>query len=188
MQQKKEEVKTSIHEAALEEFAASGYNGATMSAIAGRAGISVGNIYRYYSNKEKLFYQLITPEIETKLLDIISGKIDATHGEPGCQDPAYEERLIEFLVAYRRELLILLEGAADTRFAAMREHMLGEMVSLCKSCQDGSSVDHTILNIAYDNLLRGIAVIFRKESIETKIGTSLQNLLAYHVQGIGAIM
>ncbi len=42
-------------EAGIQEFAENGYVGARLSAIAQRAGISVGVIYKYYADKDALF-------------------------------------------------------------------------------------------------------------------------------------
>lgn len=41
--------------AGIQEFAENGYVGARLSAIANRAGISVGVIYKYYADKDALF-------------------------------------------------------------------------------------------------------------------------------------
>ena len=55
-------MKTKIEEAGLKLFGELGYRQCTMGKIAEEAGISVGNIYKYYSSKEELFYKLIEPE------------------------------------------------------------------------------------------------------------------------------
>lgn len=61
MQYLKEEVKTSIRKAALEEFRKKSYSKASMRAIAKTAGITVGNIYRYFSSKDELFNDIMDP-------------------------------------------------------------------------------------------------------------------------------
>ena len=48
----KEEVKSRIIEAAKAEFYDKGYEKASMRTIAKRAEMTVGNIYRYFENKE----------------------------------------------------------------------------------------------------------------------------------------
>jgi AcrR family transcriptional regulator len=45
--------------AARRVFAEDGYVGATMSTIAERAGVSLGGLYRYFTNKEDVFESLI---------------------------------------------------------------------------------------------------------------------------------
>jgi len=44
-----------ILDAALQEFSAQGYDGASMSSIAGRAGVSKPTLYQYFGDKEALF-------------------------------------------------------------------------------------------------------------------------------------
>ena len=51
----KDEVEQRIRRAALEVFAEKGYPAAAMAEIARRAGISAGNIYRYFPGKKALF-------------------------------------------------------------------------------------------------------------------------------------
>ena len=61
MQYLKEEVKEAIRKAALEEFGKKSYSRASMRAIARNAGITVGNIYRYFSSKDELFNDIMDP-------------------------------------------------------------------------------------------------------------------------------
>ncbi len=51
-------------EAAVEEFARRGPDGASMRDIADRAGISVGVLYKYYENKEALFRACLDRSLE----------------------------------------------------------------------------------------------------------------------------
>lgn len=50
--------------AAAEEFADKGFAGTTISAIAKKAGISVGVIYKYYEGKEDLFDACVSRSLE----------------------------------------------------------------------------------------------------------------------------
>ena len=50
---------TSIEEAALRLFIRQGYFGTSIRDIAAEAGISIGNIYNYYPNKEALYVSLV---------------------------------------------------------------------------------------------------------------------------------
>lgn len=51
--------RTKLLEAARAVFARDGYVGATMSGVATEAGMSLGGLYRYFSDKEDLFSALI---------------------------------------------------------------------------------------------------------------------------------
>jgi AcrR family transcriptional regulator len=50
---------TAIEESALRLFIRQGYFGTSIRDIAGEAGISIGNIYNYYSNKEAIYESLV---------------------------------------------------------------------------------------------------------------------------------
>ena len=64
MQYTKESVRAKILEAAEAEFDEQGYAGASMRSIVRRAETSLGNIYRYYPNKEALFLSIVAPVVD----------------------------------------------------------------------------------------------------------------------------
>lgn len=59
MQYKKEAMRDSILKAAEDEFFERGYEGASIRNICERAGTSVGNLYRYFENRESLFDAIV---------------------------------------------------------------------------------------------------------------------------------
>ncbi|MBV6717403.1 TetR/AcrR family transcriptional regulator [Paenibacillus chitinolyticus] len=109
----KEELRQAVIKSAQVEFAQFGYAGASMKRIAAQTGISVGNLYRYYKDKEDLFDSVISPvyhELET----LISNH----HAQPHGQGNIFElivEALTNIVVEYRTPLLILIDGARGTR-------------------------------------------------------------------------
>ena len=58
-----EEKQMEILEAGISEFADKGMKGASMSDIADKAGISVGVLYKYYSDKEDFFMACVRRSI-----------------------------------------------------------------------------------------------------------------------------
>src|SRR3954463_14058650 len=63
-----EATRATILAAARQRFAADGYAGATIRAVAGDAGIDAALVMRYFGNKEKLFaaaadFDLLLPEM-----------------------------------------------------------------------------------------------------------------------------
>ena len=66
-QVKKSQVKKSILDAAFSLFAEKGYQSTSMPEIAAKAGITPGNIYRYYQSKFKLFYDVLEPWLNAQL-------------------------------------------------------------------------------------------------------------------------
>src|SRR6056297_1497877 len=92
--------KEEIMNAAAELFAAHGYHETSMAKIAGKAGISKGSLYWYFSGKEELFQELITTGFNilfTKVNKII--KKDILADEMLYQ---YLETKIKFLEKNRR--------------------------------------------------------------------------------------
>lgn len=74
-----EEKQNDLINAGIKEFADKGLTGASLSAIAKNAGISVGVIYKYYSDKNALFLACVHYGLETLsevLNDVISHEDD----------------------------------------------------------------------------------------------------------------
>ena len=74
-----EEKQNDLINAGIKEFADKGLTGASLSAIAKKAGISVGVIYKYYSDKNALFLACVHYGLETLsevLNDVISHEGD----------------------------------------------------------------------------------------------------------------
>ncbi len=57
-----------ILDAALSVFAAEGYSGTSMDAIAAKAGVSKPTLYQYFGTKEQLFTEIMLAERNTMLL------------------------------------------------------------------------------------------------------------------------
>lgn len=54
-----EERREKIFNVAISEFAANGYNGANINAIAQKSNISIGSLYSYFASKEDLFLSIV---------------------------------------------------------------------------------------------------------------------------------
>lgn len=70
-----EEKQNRIIEAALNEFAQYGYSEANINKIAERAGVSVGSLYKYFSDKQNLYQTIVA--ISTDTLKEVLGRIVA---------------------------------------------------------------------------------------------------------------
>ncbi|WP_028608621.1 TetR/AcrR family transcriptional regulator [Paenibacillus harenae] len=109
----KEELRTAILYAAQDEFIKHGFLSASVKRIAGKVGISVGNLYRYYAGKDALFEAIVGPayiELERILID---------HDKGSKEDASIPELIVETLynitTEFRRSLLILLYSSTGTR-------------------------------------------------------------------------
>ncbi len=128
-QVKKVSVQNRILDAALSLFSENGYQATSMPEIAARAGITPGNIYRYYASKFELFYGVLEPwlngqldALEQRLADMQDGpeKVRAILTFLWIDLPRagnnFEINLMEALATkkpgepYSRKLLVQSEG------------------------------------------------------------------------------
>ncbi len=110
MRRSSEETKAVILAAARERFGTSGFQGATIRAIAADAGVDPAMVMRYYVNKDKLF--AAAAEFDLRLPDFA----DTDHAELG------RELVRHFLARWEGDdaLVILLRSSATNVEAAQR--------------------------------------------------------------------
>ncbi len=105
MQYLKKDIKDRIIASAIDEFKFNGYSNASIRNIANNAEISLGNIYRYFANKEALYLAVINPFIES-FRQAIQNKLNFHD-----QNPAeLAATLAEILTQYSDEFIIIRQG------------------------------------------------------------------------------
>ncbi len=120
-------IKDKILESALDSFLENGYRNTSMKAIAHKAGIATGNIYRYFKNKEAVFTTLVTPVAEEikALFGMFIGELPTLNPQ-GRMDIA-EWKLDEFIAIYRnnrRVFVLLFEKSDATQYEAIRDDVI----------------------------------------------------------------
>ena len=105
MQYLKKEIRERILVAAVEEFKEQGYADASIRNIANNAEISLGNIYRYFTNKEALYFAVINPFMESVKQFVDN---DFTFADKTMKE--ISETLISFIMQFSDELLIIRKG------------------------------------------------------------------------------
>ena len=116
----KPETRARILSAGLEVFAAQGYLGATMSAIAEQAGLGAASLYRYYPSKAELFEAAITPELAAKFERLIEQRVRALAGQssaaPFEPSSGYGAEMLEFWLEHRLAVVVLLDRAQGSAY------------------------------------------------------------------------
>lgn len=101
-----------ILEAALEVFSGSGYRGATVDAIAARAGLSKPNLLYYFRRKQDIYEALLARLLDTWLAPL--REMDAD-GDPLAEIGGYVRRKLEMSRDFPRESRLfaneILQGA-----------------------------------------------------------------------------
>ncbi len=103
----KEERQTALAMAAMAVFAEQGYHGATMQAVAERAGVSKGGLYDYFPSKEALLLHLAA-----WLVSDMTTSMDQALEQPG----PIAERVERFLTVG----LASVDAWSDAAFAVLR--------------------------------------------------------------------
>ncbi len=194
----KEEVQKRIVEAALGVFARKGYAAATIGEIAAVAGISTGNVYRYYENKEALFEDAVDATFVRRFSALVSLRVTALAGVedlrrlgPEAAWFAASEELMRFTVENRLRLVILLGRAEGTRWAGFAGDLAGELVRLAiahfRSVRPGLEVSGTTrfaLERIYASLLDNNARILAEYEDEARIREAVASYSRYHLAGL----
>ncbi|MDC7220113.1 MAG: TetR/AcrR family transcriptional regulator [Spirochaetales bacterium] len=111
MQVLKEEVRQRIIKSAKREFKNNGFDKASMRDIADSAKMTVGNLYRYYKNKEDMFGAIVG-DLYQELKDLRKNM-----SEEKGQVKELLDRLVELQKANKAEWLILFNTTKGTKYA-----------------------------------------------------------------------
>lgn len=133
-QYKKEEVRKAILAAATRLFTQRGYDNTLIKDIAREAKISVGNIYRYFANKQEILYSLVTPDLVESLRDLLIHRTHILHKKQlkvpltAEEDNWYENEYFDFLIANKSWMNLLYLCRKDTKYEDTVEEIVAEMV------------------------------------------------------------
>lgn len=86
------EKRTQVEQAALDEFAASGYSRASMNSLSRKAGVSKGSIFSYFRSKSGLFDTIVKTALE-KVRELLREVRNQSRGRP------FDERLLAVMEA-----------------------------------------------------------------------------------------
>ncbi len=118
MQYKKEAVREKILEAARKEYLERGFRGGNISAIAERAGVPVGNLYRYFDGKNGVLDAIVKPAYEAlpKLMAELQQVAILDSVTLSQTMPLLSNGLLKFFDAFGDDILILMDCCDGTRY------------------------------------------------------------------------
>ncbi len=173
MQVLKEEIKERIKKVAIDEFEENGYQKATMRGIAFKANLTVGNLYRYFKNKDDLFDILIQPafkEIYRFISDFAHTEEDGLYRRKERHNfiKTFENALIEIYSKHRAELVILLNGSKGSHMENAREkivHIITDRIKqeiFPKMENNIKPVDDFLAEVFSTSFIEGISLVLSK--------------------------
>ncbi len=125
MQTLKEEVKKRILDAGKKRFRADGFDKASMKDIANDAGISAGNIYRYFLTKSHLLDEILN-DLEVELKDFLNAIPEEYESLKGNMlFKLISDKIAELYENKEAEVKILFNCREQKQFIIFREKMLG---------------------------------------------------------------
>jgi len=116
---RREDVRTDVLRAAREVFAESGYQRASLEAIARRAGFSKGAVYSNFESKDDLFLALLEPEAD-QMAGLLTGIVQ-TSGDLDADIAALAEVIAALTISSPATLLFAefrAHAARDPQLAA----------------------------------------------------------------------
>lgn len=150
MQKLKEDIKQKIIEVGKKRFKKEGYENTSMKDIALEAGISTGNIYRYFLTKKHLLNEILK-EVEEKVSEFVSN-IPSNYQD--IDSNLIFEQLIELTLKLASEskdtLKVMLNSESERQFTEFKEQILdmftNKLISIVKSITNKEKVDITLCN------------------------------------------
>ena len=191
MQVLKEEMRKRIYEAAILEFAEKGFSNASMREIAKDAGMTVGNLYRYFKDKEALFYSVISPAYDS-LMELVGESIELVKDR--FDNSFFEflsEQILKICREHKIELLILFEGSGGTKYARAKEEMVlvvedflkGNLLRGLKE-KDVEIEDVYLLRVIAVGFVEGMTMIAKKYDSDDKLKKVAEQFIAFYFSDV----
>ena len=185
MQYLKDEIRNNIIAAALKEFTEKGYHDASMRVIAANAGVAIGNVYRYFKNKDELFNSIVEP-VYTRFTSMVFDLYQPQDSIPEMHllTEDITDKIMEFYAVHETELLILIDKSKGSKYEDIKDELISlvnfriksELAPLFKN-HDIVLQDDYILYIIAATFIEGIFMAIRKYRDQAKIKELIGQLL-----------
>ena len=200
-QRLKAEVREAILRAAGEAFAEGGFERAVLGDIVARAGTSIGNLYKYFADKDELFAAFIPREFTSELTRRIRARVEALRTEADAFSLDAEhpyrrasEDLLRFTIANRERVVFLLLHAGGTR----HERFVGEVTRLlvdlalrhARATYPGFEPTPVVrrgLTRIYEAFVATLGTILADERSEHAVRDAVALQTSYHLAGLRAL-
>ncbi len=161
MQVLKESVRNAIVEGAILEFFEYGFQNANMRRIADNANITVGNIYRYYKNKETLFKEILLPA-ERAIDDL--GNFDIEINITAIKTIDDVNQLVAFLMSvlkpYTREIYIMTLDSSGSHYVKIKNQLETMIINKVNSYYP-KKFDRYLLKVIASSFIQASFTVFR---------------------------
>lgn len=188
----KEEVRARIVRAAEVVFAASGYRGAKMAAIAKEAGLSTGNLYRYFANKDALFEHMLGADFVREFERLLDRRVQALEGSDlvtlSPEAEAADAQMLRFWLDHRLRVVVLLDRAEGSSHEGFGTRFVERLVALSRRQLAGDrslpEAGEFMLEQIFDTSRRAVVSILERYADEAEILEALAAFRSYQLAGL----
>jgi AcrR family transcriptional regulator len=174
MQYLKEDVRDAILGAAMKEFREKSFLEASMRSIAKISGVTVGNIYRYFKNKDDLFNYIMDP-VWSEVTRLIY--IDFNKDTVNFQISEIVSAIMDIYKKYDVELYILLNNSRGSKYENVKQELVdliynrtcNELLPLTK-IENKELNDKFILKVISNLIVDGYFLIV------TEVGNNMERI------------
>lgn len=170
----KEEARQAIVESAKQEFLEKGYKGASMRSIAKKSHMTVGNLYRYFKNKEDINLSIVAPtfkEIDSALKSLTSNNVSMETRVFNLKPDINQlkdvldnlaDKLVDIYQNHKTEFnILMLHSRLNEEITAWFSEVVNSLISQ-SFVMEGLNKDKDTLARAYsESLFTGLKVLFR---------------------------
>ncbi|HEY9766406.1 MAG TPA: helix-turn-helix domain-containing protein [Chroococcales cyanobacterium] len=196
----KDEIQAGIAAAALQAFASRGFENAAMADIARVAGVSAGNIYRYYKNKKALYDSLLSPDFIRTFTALLHQRVDSLAGvkdiaelEASAPFHLISEELFRFCLENRLRVVVLLARSRGTRNERFAEELIALLIEWAIAhfkaldpALEMTEVKNFALERIYRNYVLAWVEILEAFEGEREIRQAIEAFSRYHLSGLKA--
>jgi AcrR family transcriptional regulator len=197
----KDNVRESIMASAVHVFARDGYEGATVASIATSAGVSTGNVYRYFDSKEDLFHAVIDRPFVDGFLTLLRAQLSSARGHADLDSLPSEapyrlavEELLGFSLVNRLRLVVLLGRSRGSRYGGIAETVVQELVEQAimhfRELRPGLRLPgpaRLVVEQAYRSLVVTTVLVLATYDDAPRIRAAMAAYSRFHLSGLKAL-
>ncbi len=185
MQVLKESVREAIIQSAISEFYEKDYQSANMRDIAKSANITVGNIYRYYPNKQELFNAILIPAQEA--INLLAD-FDKNTNAKKIQTKEDLDKIIQYVMRianpFIKEIFIMIFNSTGTHYQKLKTQLETLIISNVSEYYPGQFT-RSFLEVISKSFVEAVFYIFKTNiENEQKIRILLTELIMFYFKNL----
>ncbi|NVK18495.1 MAG: TetR/AcrR family transcriptional regulator [Methylocystaceae bacterium] len=196
----KEEVRERILQSAERLFVLLGYQKATMNAIADDANMAVGNIYKYFPSKQKLFHAIIDDEFVSQLRSLTLERVKSLNDPSQIEqiksiDETNTGKLLDFWITNRNKTIILLARSKGSKYEEFAKEYVQLMIDfsnaqlpVMRPNLTNTEMFQFVFKNRIEDTVRDIVLILEKYETDAEIKRAFATSWSYHYAGIQGLI